>query len=83
MCALSGSLDMSWEELGKQILSLFHVDPLSGVSLDMSWEELGKQILPLFHVDQFVVILCGSAEAVDKMSCRSSIFWYWPQKSTK
>ena len=33
-----------------QILSLFHVGALSGVSLDMSWEELGKQILSLFHV---------------------------------
>ena len=32
-----------------QILSLFHVGALSGVSLDMSWEELGKQILSLFY----------------------------------
>ena len=50
--SLSGvSSDISWERLGKQILSLFHVDPLFGVSLDISWETLGKQILSLFHVD--------------------------------
>jgi hypothetical protein len=38
---------MYWEELGKQILSLFHVGALSGVSLDMSWEELGiAELIP-------------------------------------
>ena len=47
--SLSGvSLGMSWERLGKQILSLFTVSALSVVSLGMSWERLGKQILSLF-----------------------------------
>ena len=44
------SLGMSWERLGRQILSLFTVSALSGVSLGMSWERLGKQILSLFVV---------------------------------
>ena len=43
MDPLSGaSLDLSWECLGKQILSLFAVDPLSGASLDLSADCLGK-----------------------------------------
>ena len=34
-------------------MSLFAVDPRSGVSLDLSWECLGKHILLLFAMDLF------------------------------
>ena len=45
------SLDLSREYVGKQILSLFAVDLLSGASLDLSWEFLGEQILYFFALD--------------------------------